>query len=145
MEWNRRLAAEVHRLREQVAELTDWLEPPTKDLRFACETLLPILHLVAQQKLVRKPTLTPRQYERRLVRLCDRIAAIISQTYGERGEAATLADDQALLRLRDLLLDFDEMIFVRNAARRKRAVNQKLQKGKDDHDGQRSAASSGSS
>ncbi len=36
-----------------------------------------------------------------------RMAAIVGKTYAERGESAQLADDQALMLIRDLLLDMD--------------------------------------
>lgn len=134
IEWNRRLASEVHRLREHVAKLAALLERPAKGLSFSREARLPLLHLVAQQKLVSRPVLTPSQYDRRFVRLCDRMAAVISQTYVERGEEATLADDQALLRLRDLLLDFDETIFLRNATRPQRTAKRQSKKARDCYD-----------
>ena len=50
-------------------------------------------------------------------RLYDRIATVIGQTWLEKGEAATLSDDRALEIIRELLLDFDEFILMRNRYR----------------------------
>ncbi|MGH9764884.1 MAG: hypothetical protein ACREAC_28955, partial [Blastocatellia bacterium] len=63
-----------------------------------------------------KQPLEPEQYEKRLVELADHMAAIISQTQLERGESGLLADDTALEMLRDLLIEFDETIMIRNAS-----------------------------
>jgi len=46
--------------------------------------------------------------------LCDRMAVIISKTYAECGDAATLPDDVAIMMLKDLLLALDENIIERN-------------------------------
>jgi hypothetical protein len=50
-------------------------------------------------------------------RLYDRIATVISKTWLEMGEAAQLSDDRALEIIRELLLDFDEFIILRNKDR----------------------------
>jgi len=41
------------------------------------------------------------------------IASIISETYAEAGEDAVFADDEALVMIRDLLLDVDSTIIER--------------------------------
>jgi hypothetical protein len=46
--------------------------------------------------------------------LCERMAVIISKTYLERGDEVELADDMALMIIRDLLLALDEQIIERN-------------------------------
>lgn len=43
----------------------------------------------------------------------EQVAAIIAKTYAERGDGATLPDDIALMRIRDLLLELDEGILLR--------------------------------
>ncbi|HEY0378338.1 MAG TPA: hypothetical protein VGC87_15590 [Pyrinomonadaceae bacterium] len=47
-----------------------------------------------------------------------RVAASIAKTYAERGDGATLPDDVALRRIKDLLLELDEGIINRNQRRR---------------------------
>lgn len=50
-------------------------------------------------------------------RLYDRIAAVICKTSLEPNEKASLANEEALEIIRDLLLDFDELILSRNKHR----------------------------
>jgi hypothetical protein len=45
------------------------------------------------------------------------VAAIISETYAEAGEDAVIADDEALLMIRDLILDNDPDSIERNRGR----------------------------
>ena len=49
-----------------------------------------------------------------LVIFFQQVAAIIGKTYAERGESAQLADDLALMLIRDLLLDLDADIIDRH-------------------------------
>jgi hypothetical protein len=51
-------------------------------------------------------------------RVANLVAAAISKTYAECGEAAVLADDTALTIIRDILLEFDEEIIKRNTKNR---------------------------
>jgi hypothetical protein len=53
-------------------------------------------------------------------KLYDRIATVISKTYGELGDRAQLPDDEALILIRKLLLDFDRQIINRNRLRKLR-------------------------
>lgn len=48
-------------------------------------------------------------------KFCNRVAAIISHTYVELGDGANFADDEALLMIRDLLLQLDDTIIKRNS------------------------------
>lgn len=63
-------------------------------------------------------------YDRRKL-FVERVAVIISKTYAECGDAAELADDAAIMLIRDLLLDFDEEVISRN--KRIRRVRAHLQ------------------
>jgi hypothetical protein len=54
----------------------------------------------------------------REIRLREYIAAVISMTYLEQGDQAKLADDRALMIIRDLLLAYDENIIERNRQRK---------------------------
>lgn len=57
----------------------------------------------------------------KLVKLPDRIAAIVGKTYAVMGDAATesgLADDQALMMIRDVLDDYDNTAVDRNKGKR---------------------------
>ena len=47
-------------------------------------------------------------------RVANLIAAVISKTYAECGDGAKLADDTALMIIRDILLELDERIIKRN-------------------------------
>jgi hypothetical protein len=49
-----------------------------------------------------------------LVIFFKQVAVIIGKTYAERGDAAPLADDLALMLIRDLLLDLDADIIDRH-------------------------------
>ncbi len=51
-------------------------------------------------------------------RLYNRLATVISQTYAEMGDRAPLPDDEALVLIRKLLLDFDEQIINLNRFRK---------------------------
>lgn len=48
-----------------------------------------------------------------LVNPLEMIAAIVSETYAEAGEDAVFADDEALIMIRDLLLDVDSTLIER--------------------------------
>jgi hypothetical protein len=52
-------------------------------------------------------------YDRRKL-FVERVAAIIGKTYVEGGDAAELADDVALMLIRDLLLELDGRIISQN-------------------------------
>lgn len=53
-----------------------------------------------------------------LVRLPDRIAAIIGKSYAVRGDDATVEDDVALVMIRDLLDQLDPTLIERNKNKR---------------------------
>lgn len=53
-----------------------------------------------------------------LTTLPDKIAAIVSRTYACRGDSYTMADDEALARIRDLLEEIDVRIIERNKKKR---------------------------
>lgn len=55
-------------------------------------------------------------------RFPDKVAAIVSKTYAECGDGATLSDDIALIKIRDLLLDLDEGIIDRNKRKKKKLL-----------------------
>ena len=55
-----------------------------------------------------------RDYATKLAKLPDRIAAIVGKTYAENGDSATIADDEALMRIRDLLVELDPTLIQRN-------------------------------
>jgi len=109
-------------LEATVEELTDLIRRETKDPWFPVNPLQ-VFRTVRARSRKRNPpwnahtqTLTPEQYEKRLVQLADHLAAVIGQTHIQRGEDALLADDTALEMLRDLLIEFDETVIIRNAS-----------------------------
>jgi hypothetical protein len=112
-------------LEAELKERIEIFEPCRSGIHILKDDLVPLLHLLAQRRLVKKPiqkvekvVMTRGKYERRFVKLCDYMAAVIAQTYLERGEDATLSDDEALSILRELLCAFDETLILRNASRR---------------------------
>lgn len=58
------------------------------------------------------------EYAVKIAKLPDRIAAIIGKTYAEQGDASVLADDEALMKIRDLLNELDETLIPRNKNKR---------------------------
>lgn len=54
----------------------------------------------------------------KLLRLPDKIAAIVGKTFAVRGDDADLSDEQALIRIRDLIEEIDEKIIDRNKKKR---------------------------
>ena len=65
-------------------------------------------HIVARRAFAHEPP------ENMLVVFFRQIATIVGKTYAERGEDAPLADDLALMLIRDLLLDLDAEIIDRH-------------------------------
>lgn len=55
---------------------------------------------------------------KKILKLPDQIATIVAKTFAVRGDDATLSDDQALVRIRDLLESIDEKIIDRNKNKR---------------------------
>lgn len=53
-----------------------------------------------------------------LAKLPTKIAAIIGKTYSIRGDDAALSDDEALMRIRDLLDELDPTLIERNKNKR---------------------------
>lgn len=110
---------------EEIKERAEIFEPCRQTLHILKGDQITLLHILAQRRLVKKPiqkiekvVLTPAKYEQKFVKLCDYMAAVIAQTYVERGEDAVLADDEALMMLRELLCAFDETMILRNASKR---------------------------
>lgn len=61
---------------------------------------------------------TPDEYATKVLKVLDRIAAIVGKTYAEMGDASQIADDEALMRIRDELLDVDSTLIERNKKKR---------------------------
>jgi hypothetical protein len=55
---------------------------------------------------------------RKLAVLPDRVAAVVGKTYAVMGDEAQMADDQALMMIRDLLEDLDPTVIERNKNKR---------------------------
>lgn len=60
----------------------------------------------------------PEEYAAKVAKLPERIAAIISKTYAVEGDAADMADDEAMMRIRDLLLEIDPQLIEKNKNKR---------------------------
>ena len=50
--------------------------------------------------------------------IVDEVAAVISRTYAEQGDYSQLADDEALMLIREVLLRYNPAIINRNKKRR---------------------------
>lgn len=62
--------------------------------------------------------MVPKYDAMKVIRLPDRIAAIVGKTYAVMGDGAKLADDEALTRIRDLLEELDPKLIERNKNKR---------------------------
>lgn len=85
------------------------------------ELILEVLRTLLDQRQVDQRLrlyLTPEQTTLLEGKLHDQIAAVIAHTYAELGDAAPLADDEALTLIRDLLLRHDPEVINRNRFRR---------------------------
>jgi hypothetical protein len=58
------------------------------------------------------------EYATKLAKLPDRIAAIVGKTFTVQGDEASMADDQALAMIRDLLEELDSTVIDRNKDKR---------------------------
>lgn len=84
------------------------------------ELILELVRTLLDQRRVKEKVeivLTPEQTTALDRKLYDRIAAVVSKTYAELGDAAKLADDEAVEVIRELLLNFDPNIIDRNRFR----------------------------
>ena len=54
----------------------------------------------------------------KVIKLPDQIATIVGKTHAVRGDDCTLSDDQALVRICDLLVEIDPQILERNKKKR---------------------------
>lgn len=60
----------------------------------------------------------PHEFAAKLAKLPDRIAAIVGKTFTVQGDGASVADDEALSMIRDLLEEVDDQIIERNKDKR---------------------------
>ena len=99
------------------------------DLAFACSftrqkkpTLqIEILRAVAQQILLRRGVpvnLSSKRTDAWLDGLLGRIAVVVGMSYAECGDAAKITDDEALMLIRELLLEADEAVIERHKGKR---------------------------
>jgi hypothetical protein len=58
------------------------------------------------------------EYAKKLQRFPDRVAAIVGKTFACMGDSATMSDDEALSRLKDLANELDETIIDRNKGKK---------------------------
>jgi hypothetical protein len=85
------------------------------------ELILEVFRLLLDRQPVKgriKLILTPEQTTTLEGKLYDHIAAVVSRTYAELGDVAVLADDEAVRRIRELLLEFDPKVMDRNRFRK---------------------------
>lgn len=82
--------------------------------------LYKILLLAFERQILRQKevNMSATDVARKLAKLPDRIAVIVSKTYSVCGDDFKLADDQAVTRIRDLLEEIDPQIIERNKKKR---------------------------
>lgn len=59
-----------------------------------------------------------REQTENIIKLADRVACIVSKTFAVQGDEAALTDEEALIRIRDLLEAIDPQIIERNKKKR---------------------------
>lgn len=84
------------------------------------------LHAIASVLFIRSEESKKEIWKGRQV--LDRIAAIVGKTYAERGDAYKLADDEALMMIRDVLLDHDPYLINQTKAYRVRMLHKATQR-----------------
>jgi hypothetical protein len=77
---------------------------------------------LAERRIARgkevKNRMSAEEFALKAAKLPERVAAIVGKTYAEMGDAATLADDEAVMMIRDLLLELDDTLIKRNKHKR---------------------------
>jgi hypothetical protein len=110
-----------HPAHEELLEIgQEILESKSPALENSKELILEVLRLVLEHDCAAgKNGCLPSSEKITLFegRLYDRIAAVICQTSLGPNEKASLANEDALEIIRELLLDFDELILLRNRHR----------------------------
>lgn len=71
-----------------------------------------------QEKRKKEVNWMVEEMTRKILKLPDKVAAIVAKTYAVCGDDFKLADDQALVRIRDLLEGIDPEIISRNKNKR---------------------------
>jgi hypothetical protein len=100
--------------------LGDWKETNRREQQRK-RLVLTFLRALAQRRFSKRGDIngmTPDDYAAKVAKLPDRVAAIVGKTYAEIGDAATLADDTALMMIRDLLFEIDDTLIERNKGKR---------------------------
>ena len=104
--------------REEVLEWITRAGGPTKEQRKNKNRFLQALAGRRFSKRGETNGMSTDEYAVKAAKLPDRIAAIVGKTYAEQGDAATLADDEALMKIRDYLNELDETLIPRNKNKR---------------------------
>ena len=120
MKNRRRFLPEDEKLLQQAEELLGSDSPALGAQR---ELIMEVFRTLLDQRTAETRLrfyLTPKQTTVLEGELHDRIAAVIAHTYAELGEVAPLADDEALVMIRELLIKHDPKIIDRNRFRRLR-------------------------
>lgn len=108
-------------VRERPRDVSRALRVPISMLKVHRRAIIARLRERARRRISKGKgvmNMTADEYALKVMKLPDRIAAIIGKTYAEMGDAATVADDEALMRIRDQLLELDETLIARNKHKR---------------------------
>lgn len=116
-------ADEVKRVQRTFARGEEYVDPQrvAEFRQSALEArILPVLQAFARRRINKRKGVRGLAEECavKLARLPERVAAIVGKTYAVQGDSCELADDEALGRIRDLLLELDEEIIDRNKNKR---------------------------
>lgn len=107
-----------HTRREEAVERFEADAGPTEAQRKLRNNVIQALTRRRFQKRGVINGMSPDEYATKLAKVPDRIAAIVGKTYAHQGDAAKLADDEALMMIRDLLIELDETLLPRNENKR---------------------------
>lgn len=106
------------------------LQPPLSKLSLYRPQIIQFLRRLAHRRImrgkeVRNPlgkVMTPEEYAVKVAKLPERIAAIVGKTYAEKGDVwddeKDLCDSEAVMAIRDLILEIDETLIARNKHKR---------------------------
>lgn len=106
--------------RERPGEARRLLRVAMPLMKFHRRAIIEFLRARAQRRIEKGKEVKwmPEEYAVKVAKLPDRIAAIVGKTFAEMGDAATIADDEGLMKIRDLLLELDDTLIERNKNKR---------------------------
>ncbi|MGH9942464.1 MAG: hypothetical protein ACRD9R_08930 [Pyrinomonadaceae bacterium] len=103
------------------AHVRHTLHPPMSPLKEHLRANVKFLYRLFERRISKgrgTQGMSAEELSLKVAKFPDRIAAIIGKTYAEQGDQAKLADDTAVMMIRDLLIELDETLIERNKNKR---------------------------